>query len=42
VCHIPVAILDEMMAWTTGQKHLVEEMACIAMGDPACCFRVAK
>jgi predicted hydrocarbon binding protein len=42
VCHIPLAIIDEMMEWVTGQKHLVEEVACIAVGDPACCFRVAK
>jgi predicted hydrocarbon binding protein len=42
VCHIPAAIVDEMMEWVTGQKHLVEEVACVALGDPACCFRVAK
>jgi predicted hydrocarbon binding protein len=42
VCHIPAAIIDEMMEWTTGQKHLVEEVACIAVGDAACRFRVAK
>jgi predicted hydrocarbon binding protein len=42
VCHIPAAILDEMMEWVTGRKHLVEEVACVALGDPACRFRVAK
>jgi predicted hydrocarbon binding protein len=42
VCHIPVAILTEMMEWATGRKHLVEESACIAMGDPTCRFRVSK
>jgi predicted hydrocarbon binding protein len=42
VCYIPAAIVDEMMEWTTGQKHLVEEVACTAVGDPACRFRVAK
>jgi predicted hydrocarbon binding protein len=42
VCHIPAAIVDEMMEWATDQKHLVEEVACIAMGDPACRFRVSK
>ncbi len=42
VCHIPAAILAEMMEWATDQKHLVEETACIAMGDPACRFRVSK
>lgn len=42
VCHIPAAILDEMMEWITGEKHLVEEVACIAVGDPACRFRIGK
>lgn len=42
VCHIPVAIIEEMMEWVTSQKHLVEEVACIAVGDPACRFRVGK
>jgi len=42
VCHIPLAVIDEMVEWVTGQKHLVEEVACIAMGDPACRFRVAR
>jgi predicted hydrocarbon binding protein len=42
VCHIPVAIVDEMMEWVTGQKHLVEEVACIAQGAPTCRFRVGK
>jgi predicted hydrocarbon binding protein len=42
VCHIPAAIIDEMMEWATDQKHLVEETACIAMGDPVCRFRVSK
>jgi predicted hydrocarbon binding protein len=42
VCHIPAAIIDEMMEWVTGQKHLVEEVTCLATGDPACCFRVSK
>jgi predicted hydrocarbon binding protein len=42
VCHIPAAIIDEMMEWATGQKHLVEEVQCIAQGAPACRFRVGK
>lgn len=42
VCSIPAAIIDEMMEWATDQKHLVEEVACIATGDPACRFRVSK
>lgn len=42
VCHIPLAVIEEMVEWVTGQKRLVEEVACIAMGDPACRFRVAR
>jgi hypothetical protein len=42
VCHIPAAIVEEMMEWATGQKRLVEETACIALGDRACRFRIAK
>ena len=42
VCHIPASIVDEMIEWATGQKHLVEETACIALGDPTCRFRIAR
>lgn len=42
VCHIPLAVIDEMVEWITGQKHLVEETECIATGATACCFRVTK
>jgi predicted hydrocarbon binding protein len=42
VCHIPIGIIDEMMEWATGQKHLVEEVACIAQGAPTCRFRIGK
>jgi predicted hydrocarbon binding protein len=42
VCVIPAAILDEMMEWVTGQKHLVEETDCIAQGAEACRFRISK
>jgi predicted hydrocarbon binding protein len=42
VCHIPAAAVAEMMEWAMGQVHLVEEVACIALGDPACCFRISK
>ena len=42
VCHIPTAIIAEMVEWATGQRHLVEETACIATGDPACRFRISK
>jgi predicted hydrocarbon binding protein len=42
VCHIPVAAVSEMMEWAMGQKHLVEEVECIALGAPACRFRISK
>jgi predicted hydrocarbon binding protein len=42
VCHIPAAMIDEMVEWATDQKRLVEEVACIAMGDRACTFRIGK
>jgi hypothetical protein len=42
VCHIPVAAVAETMEWAMGQKHLVEEEACIALGDPVCRLRIGK
>jgi predicted hydrocarbon binding protein len=42
VCYTPAAIIEEMVEWATDQKHLVEEVACIAVGDPVCRFRVSK
>jgi len=42
VCHIPAAILDGMMEWITGEKHLVEEVACVALGADVCRFRIGK
>jgi predicted hydrocarbon binding protein len=42
VCHIPLAAIAEMIEWATGQVHLVEEVACIALGDAACQFRISK
>lgn len=42
VCHIPGAVISEMMEWAMGQKHLVEEVSCIALGDPTCRFRISK
>jgi predicted hydrocarbon binding protein len=42
VCQLPVAIVDEMVEWATGEKHLVQEVACIAQGAPVCRFRIGK
>ncbi|MFL7793530.1 MAG: hypothetical protein AB8I69_15420 [Anaerolineae bacterium] len=42
VCHIATAVYQEMIEWGTGHSHPVKETACIALGDPACVFRVDK
>ncbi len=42
VCHIPVAAVSETVEWAMGQKHLIEEVDCIALGAPACRFRISK
>lgn len=42
VCYIPAAIIDEMVEWATGERHVVQEVACIAQGAPACRFRIGK
>jgi len=42
VCDIPVAAVSEMIEWAMRQKHLVEEVDCIALGAPACRFRISK
>jgi predicted hydrocarbon binding protein len=42
VCDIPVAAVSEMIEWAMRQKHLVEEVECIALGAPACRFRISK
>jgi predicted hydrocarbon binding protein len=42
VCHILASTIEEMMEWATGQKHLVEELECSALGAPACQFRIGK
>ena len=42
VCHMPLAVIDDMVEWVTGGKHLVEETECVATGAPACRFRVNK
>ena len=41
-CLIPVAVYQEMIEWGTGNRHPVKETACIALGDPACVFQIAK
>ena len=39
VCHLAVGLLQEALYWMSGGKIFnVEEIACIARGDPACTF----
>ena len=42
VCPIPAAMIEEMVEWATGQRHLVEEVACTIEGAAACRFRIGK
>jgi len=42
VCHIATAVYQEMIEWGTGHSHPAQEVSCIALGDPACVFRIAK
>jgi predicted hydrocarbon binding protein len=42
-CHLTVGILQEMLYWLSGGKSfMVEETACIAVGDSTCTIRVDK
>ena len=37
VCHLAVGLLQEALYWLSGGKIInVEEITCIARGDPAC------
>jgi predicted hydrocarbon binding protein len=35
-------MLDEAVEWATGQRHLVEEVSCMAQSAAACRFRIGK
>ncbi len=42
-CNLTVGILQEALFWVSGGKNfVVEETACIAMGDPTCTVVVAR
>lgn len=42
-CHVATGILTEGLHWLSGGKNFrVEEFTCIATGDDACRFRIAK
>ncbi|MGD8626916.1 MAG: 4-vinyl reductase [Anaerolineae bacterium] len=42
VCHLAMGTMAETVTWAMGRKHLVEEVACIALGAEACRFRIAR
>lgn len=43
VCHLAVGLLQESLYWLSGGKIFeVEEICCIARGDPACTFRIDR
>jgi V4R domain len=43
VCHAATGLLQEGLRWVSGGKEFrVDEVACIATGDPACIFHVYK
>ena len=42
-CHLSVGILEEALYWVSGgQSFYVEEVACVAAGDPACVILTGK
>ena len=43
ICYGALGLLQEGLHWVTGGKNVrVEEIQCIAMGQPSCVFRVEK
>jgi len=43
VCHLAVGIIQESLYWVSGGKVFdVEEVSCIAKGDPTCSIRIEK
>ena len=42
-CHLSVGILEESLYWVSGGRSFyVEEVACVATGDPACVILAGK
>ncbi len=42
ICHSPKGSWLAMMRWITGKEHEITEIACQAMGDESCTFRIKK
>jgi predicted hydrocarbon binding protein len=43
ICHAGLGLLQEGLHWVTGGKNIrVEEVLCIAKGDPSCTYVIDK
>jgi predicted hydrocarbon binding protein len=43
VCHLAVGVLQEALYWVSGGKYFnIEEIWCVAKGDPTCTIAVDK
>lgn len=43
LCHLAVGLMQEALYWVSGGKSfIVEEIACIARGDPACTIAIDR
>ena len=43
ICHLAVGVLQEAMYWVSSGKYFnIEEVSCIAKGDPACTILIEK
>ncbi|MBN1656928.1 MAG: 4-vinyl reductase [Anaerolineae bacterium] len=42
ICHTASAWIADSVEWAMGERHLVEEVTCIAAGSTECRFRVAR
>lgn len=42
-CHLAVGMFQESLFWVSGGKHfMVEEVSCIALGDPTCTIHISR
>lgn len=42
-CHLAVGLIQEFLFWVSGGKHFkVDEIRCIATGDPSCTFQISR
>jgi predicted hydrocarbon binding protein len=42
-CHLAVGVLEEGLYWVSGGKSFyIEEVSCVATGDPTCTFLIGK